>query len=134
MVIVFEAVTNKDKWRGLILRLLTVLIILLLVVFSVEKMTDKFWGVKRKSISETPGKRIDRWGRAIIIFIFVVSSITKGSSVILEWQFVLFFMALMGFQVILEWKYLKKSKQYISSLISSMIICPIILLVIHFYS
>ena len=126
--------TNKDKWRGLILRLLTVLIILLLVVFSVEKMTDKFWGVKRKSISETPGKRIDRWGRAIIIFIFVVSSITKGSSVILEWQFVLFFIALMGFQVILEWKYLKKSKQYISSLISSMIICPIILLVIHFYS
>lgn len=116
------------------MRLLTVLIILLLVVFSVEKMTDKFWGVKRKSISETPGKRIDRWGRAIIIFIFVVSSITKGSSVILEWQFVLFFMALMGFQVILEWKYLKKSKQYISSLISSMIICPIILLVIHFYS
>ena len=134
MVIVLEAVTNKDKWRGLILRLLTILIILFLVVFLVEKMTDKFWGVKRKSISEPTGKRIERWGRAIIVFIFVATSITKGSSAILEWHFILFFIALMGFQVILEWKYLKESKQYISTLISSIIICPLVLLVIHFYS
>ena len=123
--------TNKDKWRGLILRLLTILIILFLVAFSVEKIIDKFWGVKRKSISETPGKRIDRWGRTIIVLIYLSFIITtKGSN---EWQFVLFLTALLGFQTILEWKYLKDSKQYISTLISSMMLFPIFLLVMYFY-
>ena len=131
MVIVLETVTNKDKWRGLILRLLTILIILFLVAFSVEKIIDKFWGVKRKSISETPGKRIDRWGRTIIVLIYLSFIITtKGSN---EWQLVLFLTALLGFQTILEWKYLKDSKQYISTLISSMMLFPIFLLVMHFY-
>ena len=131
MVLVLKAVTNKDKWRGLILRLLMILIILFLVVFSVEKIIDKFWGVKRKSISETPGKRIDRWGRTIIVLIYLSFIITtKGSN---EWQFVLFLTALLGFQTILEWKYLKDSKQYISTLISSMMLFPIFLLVMHFY-
>ncbi len=131
MVIVLKAVTNKDKWRGVILRLLTILIILFLVAFSVEKIIDKFWGVKRKSISETPGKRIDRWGRTIIVLIYLsFIIITKGSN---EWQFVLFLTALLGFQTILEWKYLKDSKQYISTLISSMILFPIFLLVMYFY-
>jgi hypothetical protein len=124
-------VTNKDKWRGLILRLLAILIILFLVVFSVEKIIDKFWSVKRKSISETPGKRIDRWGRTIIVLIYLsFIIITEGSN---EWQFVLFLTALLGFQTILEWKYLKDSKQYISTLISSMILFPIFLLVMYFY-
>jgi hypothetical protein len=132
MVLVLKAVTNKDKWRGLILRLLTILIILFLVAFSVEKIIDKFWGVKRKSISETPGKRIDRWGRTIIVLIYLSFIITtKGSN---EWQFVLFLTALLGFQTILEWKYLKDSKQYISTLISSMMLFPIFLLVMYFYS
>jgi len=131
MVLVLKAVTNKDKWRGLILRLLTILIILFLVAFSVEKIIDKFWGVKRKSISETPSKRIDRWGRTIIVLIYLSFIITtKGSN---EWQLVLFLTALLGFQTILEWKYLKDSKQYISTLISSMMLFPIFLLVMHFY-
>ncbi|MGM9986213.1 MAG: hypothetical protein ACI35O_03190, partial [Bacillaceae bacterium] len=54
------SLTNKDEWRGFIVRLLTILIILFLVLFLVEKITEKFLGIKRKDISKTPGKSIDR--------------------------------------------------------------------------
>jgi hypothetical protein len=114
----------------LIVRLFTILVILFLVVFLIEKMTEKFLGVKRKKISETPGKSVDRWGRTIILIIFLVGyffALTKESFDILKWHWVLFFTALTGFQVILEWKYLKESKQYISTLISSTI-CFVFLL------
>ena len=42
----------------LIVRLFTILVILFLVVFLIEKMTEKFLGVKRKKISETPAKAL----------------------------------------------------------------------------
>ncbi|WP_180349993.1 DUF4181 domain-containing protein [Bacillus sp. D386] len=116
----------------------TILVILFLVVFLIEKMTEKFLGVKRKKISETPGKSVDRWGRTIIVVIFLVGyffALTKESFDILKWHWVLFFTAIAGFQVILEWKYLKESKQYISTLISSTIsFIFLIFFVIRFYN
>ena len=136
-VIALGTVTNKDNWRGLIVRLLTILIILFLVVFLVEKIIDKFFGLKRKKISETPGKSIDRWGRTIILFIFLLSNsfgFTKEPDAIPKWSWVPFLTALMGFQAILEWKYLKESKQYISTFISSTIIITIFLFGVYFYS
>ncbi|WP_082197225.1 DUF4181 domain-containing protein [Bacillus sp. FJAT-27916] len=134
----FEAVTNKDIWRGLILRLFTILIILFLLLFLIEKLIEKFLGVKRRRISETPGKSVDRWGRTIILIIFLVVyffALTKGSVDTLKWYWVLFLTVLAGFQIILEWKYLKESKQYISTLISSTIcFIFIIFFVIRFYN
>ncbi|WP_139892632.1 DUF4181 domain-containing protein [Bacillus sp. D386] len=118
------------------MKLLTTVIIIFLVVFFVEKLIEKYLGIKRKFISETPGKRIDRWGRTIIVVIFLSSyffALTNEVNAILKWNWVLFFTALMGLQTILEWKYIKESKQYISTLISSMIIISILsLLVIRF--
>ena len=106
------------------MRLLTA-IILFLMLFLVVYLVEKYLGIKRKLISETPAKRIDRWGRTIILGIFLSSSffaITNEVEVILKWNWVLFFTALMGLQTILEWKYIKESKQYISTLISSMLL------------
>ncbi len=115
------------------MRLLTTVIIMILVVFFVGIILEKYLGVKRKFISETPGKRVDRWGRTIILVIFLSSSffaITKEIDVILKWNWLLFFTALMGLQTILEWKYIKESKQYISTLITSMIVFSILLFVV----
>jgi len=117
----------------LIMKLLMLLLILFLVVFLVGKMIDKLLGIKRKDISETPGKSIDRWGRTLILFIFIWSAFTEQSDAILKWQWVLFLTALVGFQTILEWKYLKGSKQYISTLISSIITFFILVFFVQLY-
>ncbi|WP_462406246.1 DUF4181 domain-containing protein [Gracilibacillus sp. Marseille-QA3620] len=118
------------------MKLLTIVIIIFLVVFLVEKIIEKYLGVKRKAISKTPGKSIDQWGRTIIVIIFLFSFIVALAyevDAFLKWYFVLLLTVLMGFQTILEWKYIKESKQYISTLISSMIIISILsLLVIRF--
>ncbi|WP_455675118.1 DUF4181 domain-containing protein [Pradoshia sp.] len=107
------------------MELMATVIIIILVVFFVEKIMEKYLGVKRKFLSETPGKRVDRWGRTIIVILFLSSylfALTKEVDVILKWSWLIFFTALMGLQTILEWKYIKESKQYISTLISSMIV------------
>ncbi|WP_462405636.1 DUF4181 domain-containing protein [Gracilibacillus sp. Marseille-QA3620] len=111
----------------LIVRLFTIIVILFLVIFVIEKMTEKFLGVKTKKISETPGKRVDRWGRTIIVVIFLCSLpiVTQYSEIVINISWILFIASLMTFQVILEWRYLKESKQYISTLISSTIIISI---------
>ncbi len=109
------------------MRLFTIIVILFLVIFVIEKMTEKFLGVKTKKISETPGKRVDRWGRTIIVVIFLCSLpiVTQYSEIVINISWILFIASLMTFQVILEWRYLKESKQYISTLISSTIIISI---------
>jgi hypothetical protein len=106
------------------MRLSTFIILILLVIF-VEKMIGKLLGVKEEDVSETSGKRIDEWGRIIIVVIFLFSyifALTKEIDTILKWNWIFFITALMGLQTILEWKYLKESKQYILTLISSTII------------
>ena len=109
------------------MRLFTIIVILFLVIFIIEKMTEKFLGVKTKKIPETPGKRVDRWGRTIIVVIFLCSLpiVTQYSEIVINISWILFIASLMTFQVILEWRYLKESKQYISTLISSTIIISI---------
>lgn len=115
----------------------TILIILFLVVLFIEKMIDKFLGVKRNKLSETSGKSVDRWGRTLIIILFLAAyffALTVESYAIYEWYVVLLFTTLMAFQVILEWKYLRESKQFISTLISSTIIICIFLFFFRFYN
>ncbi|KIL73877.1 hypothetical protein SD78_2935 [Bacillus badius] len=41
---------------------------------------------------------------------------TKGANSI-EWYWIIYFVLLFGFQAILEWRYLKNSKQYVTTLI-----------------
>ena len=107
-----------------------ILIVLALVVISIENQVEKFLGVKRREISETPGKIVQRWGRTIIVVIFIFSYFSdtiQESDVLLPWHWFLLIVTLMGFQVILEWKYLKGSKQYIPTLISSILMMSICL-------
>ena len=132
-----EVVTIKDKWRGLIVWLWTALIVLCSVVVLVENRVEKSLDVKRKKISETPGKIVERWGRTIIAVIFLFSyllALTKESDFLLKWHWFVLLVALLGFQVLLEWKYLKNSKQYISTLIRLLLMISICLSLILLYS
>lgn len=76
--------------------------------------------MEKKKISETSGKRIDRWGRGIIllIFLFTLPFVIFGDSTnIIKWYWIVYITLLMGFQAFLEWKYLENSKQYVTTII-----------------
>ena len=121
----------------LIVGIWAVLIVLALVVVSIENQVEKSLGVKRREISETPGKSVQRWGRTIIVVVFIFSyfsSTVQESDVLLNTNWFVLIVTLMGFQVILEWKYLKGSKQYIQTLIRTMLFISVGLTLTLFYN
>lgn len=121
----------------LIVWIWAILIVLVFVAINIENQVEKSLDVKRREISETPGKIVQRWGRTIIVgfFIFSYFSTTiQESDVLLKWSWLVLIVTLKGFQVILEWKYLKESKQYIPSLISLILMMSIFLFLILLYS
>ncbi|WP_088102951.1 DUF4181 domain-containing protein [Halalkalibacter urbisdiaboli] len=96
------------------------LIVLLILMLLIEKLTNKILGVQKKKVSETPGKIIDRWGRGIILVIFLSALwfvITNDSDKILKLFWMTYLALLLGFQAIMEFIYIKDSKQYISTTI-----------------
>lgn len=102
------------------LKLLIFFIILLVFVLLLEKILNRLLGVEKKRISETPGKNVDRRGRGIILILFLCTipfyAMAEDIS-FMKWYWMLYMIILLGFQSILEWKYLKNSKQYITTLI-----------------
>ena len=101
------------------LKLLVFFIILLVFVLLLEKILNSLLGVEKKRISETPGKNVDRWGRGIILILFLctIPFYAMADISFIKWYWMLYMIILLGFQSILEWKYLKNSKQYITTLI-----------------
>ncbi len=104
---------------GLIVRFLILIIVLTIFLFFLEKIINKLLGVEKKKISETSGKKVDKWGRGIILVIFLCTLpfFVVQETNVLKWYWMLYLTALLGFQSILEWKYLKNSKQYVTTLI-----------------
>ncbi|AXN41955.1 DUF4181 domain-containing protein [Peribacillus butanolivorans] len=108
---------------GFVVRFLVLIIVLIIWGFLLEKIINKLLGVENKKISATSGKKVDRWGRGIILVIFLCTLpfvITKDTNV-MKWYWILHLILLLGFQSILEWKYLKNSKQYVTTLIFLML-------------
>ncbi|WP_274310284.1 DUF4181 domain-containing protein [Solibacillus daqui] len=101
------------------MRFLILIIVLTIFLFFLEKIINKLLGVEKKKISETSGKKVDKWGRGIILVIFLCTLpfFVVQETNVLKWYWMLYLTALLGFQSILEWKYLKNSKQYVTTLI-----------------
>ena len=115
--------------------LLVFIIILFILFFLLEKIVNRLLGVKRQKISETPGKKIDRWGRgitAVIFFCIAIPYFIINSNISWKWYFILLLIFTIGFQAILEWKYIKNSRQYASTLII-LIVSLIFLFNIEFF-
>ncbi|MER2007271.1 MAG: DUF4181 domain-containing protein, partial [Psychrobacillus sp.] len=59
-------------------------------------------------------------GRCIILFIFLFTlpfMVIGDSTNFVKWYWIIYLTVLMGFQAFLQWKYLKNSKQYVSTII-----------------
>ena len=101
------------------------LIIFIILCSLLVKIINKLLGIdKEVKISETSGKNVDRWGRGIILVIFLCSLpfFIEQEVNVMKSYLMLFSILVFGFESILEWKYLKSSKQYISTLISLMLV------------
>ena len=103
------------------MRFLIFISVFTIFAILLEKIINKLLRVERKKISETSGKKAEKWGRYIILVIclctlpFFLVQDTDISS--MKWYWILCYIVSLGFQSILEWKYLKHSKQYVTTLI-----------------
>ncbi len=102
---------------------------LVILVFVIQKILIKILSVEKKKLSETSGKRIDRWGqRVFLVITLVMLWFMMGSSDLQNiTYFTIYLVLLSGYQAIMEFIFIKKSRQYISTTI-----LLIILLVIMF--
>ncbi|WP_391560023.1 DUF4181 domain-containing protein [Robertmurraya sp.] len=102
------------------MKFIVILAVLLLLFYVLEKLINKFLGVEKKKISDTPGKKIDQWGRGIILVIFltILWSTVNNDSIFIKKLFWMSYLILLGgFQAVLEYIYLKNTKQYITTVI-----------------
>jgi hypothetical protein len=102
---------------GIVMGFLVFCIVGIISSFLLEKMLNKLLGVKKKKISETSGKKIDLWGRRIFLCVFLCSIPFFVWADVLKWYSIFYLTILLGFESFLEWKYLKNSKQYITTVI-----------------
>ena len=106
----------------LLFNILLILVALYGLSFLLEKGIYKLLGVEKKEVSETSGKKIDQWGRRIIMILFlstipIYTFYALKDTTFIKWYWILYLTALLGFQSVMEWKYLKNSKQYLATLI-----------------
>ncbi len=107
---------------------LVFLIVLITLMFMTEKITNKILRVEKVRISDTSGKNLDRWGRGIILSVFLSAlwfGIDINSDALIKYFFMSYLAITLGFQAIMEFIFIKDSKQYISTmmlLIMSLII------------
>jgi hypothetical protein len=84
-----------------------------LIVFIMNKLL----GVEVQKISNTPGKKVDRVGRIILLVIFLAMLPFIQHYINMKWYFIIFITLIFLFHAIMEWIYLKSSKQYISTFV-----------------
>ncbi|MBM7602564.1 membrane protease YdiL (CAAX protease family) [Metabacillus crassostreae] len=102
------------------MNLVLLLLILVLIIFVTEKLTYKILGVQKKNIDDIRGENIDRWGRGIILVIFLCTLwfvSNKDSDNIMKLFWMAYFTLLFGFQAVMEFIFIKDSKQYMGTAI-----------------
>lgn len=101
------------------MKILVFFLIFGLVLFLADKAIEKFLGIERGKISETSGRNIDRWGRGIIVVIFlsILWFVIDKDIDVMKWYLIIYFVVSFGFQSILEWKFLRFTKQYVTTLV-----------------
>lgn len=98
---------------------ITTVIGLLILLFVVEKGFNCLLSVDKKRISETTGKRVDRFGQMVlfVILLVVLWLMTDRSDTQRLFYFTSYLAILFGYQAIMEWIFIKNSRQYMSTAI-----------------
>lgn len=106
---------------------------IVILMFGIDKVANILLGVEKKRLSETSGKHLNRWGKAISVLglIIMLWFSGKSNSDVLRILYGMVYIALfLGFQMIMEFIYIKKSKQYISTIILLILVLMILIIFI----
>lgn len=95
------------------------ILVLSIIAVLLNWIITKATGVKRQSLSDTAGKRVDSWRRGIIlvILLFTLIPLLTNEASDLKMFWMIYLVILLGSEAFLEWKYLQNSKQYLSTLV-----------------
>lgn len=109
------------------MRFIATIVGLVILLLLVEKITNKLFSVEKKRISETPGNRMNRWGQAILFLIFLITLwfMVDSSDIQRMTYFIIYLALLFGYQTIMEFMFIKESRQYISTAILLIIVLVI---------
>ncbi|OLS38101.1 hypothetical protein BTR22_06260 [Alkalihalophilus pseudofirmus] len=95
------------------------LIIVAFIIFLVEIVLRKKLGVKHRYVSETSGKKIYNWVKLGMLIVFIIGLIPVVSldefGELFLWYIFSYLILSNAFDTFMEWKYLKRSKQYVIS-------------------
>jgi hypothetical protein len=103
------------------MKFLLFMVIALAVFWLVNQGLTKWLGKDERKLSDTEGRLLDRWGRGVLLLIFLVVLIKIRAipefdrAMSIYW--LIFIILTFGFQSFMEWKYLKGSKEYLKTLI-----------------
>ncbi|WP_188856662.1 DUF4181 domain-containing protein [Oceanobacillus indicireducens] len=93
-------------------------------MFVVEKITIKMLSIERKKLSETAGRRINRWGKSILLMVFLgfLWFIMESSDTVLLFYLLINLVLLFGYQAVMEFIFIRNSRQYIATTILLIVI------------
>ncbi|MGD6994074.1 DUF4181 domain-containing protein [Sutcliffiella horikoshii] len=99
--------------------MLTIAVALVFVDVAVRKLL----GIKRAKLTDPKGKKIDVLGRIIcVILVFITyPAVIKTDVLQIEHLFVIFFTILFCFQAIIQYIYIKESKEFIITLLMNVV-------------
>lgn len=102
-----------------LMKLLVIIVVFIILLLwpLLANFIHQLLGVKEKKISETPAKNIDRWRKGIVLVTVFITFPVAIDVIDLKWYMIFILILSMGSESIVEWKYLKSSKQYITTLI-----------------
>ncbi|UOQ47063.1 DUF4181 domain-containing protein [Gracilibacillus caseinilyticus] len=95
------------------------LFLILIGVMFFEKISNKLLGIKPIKIWKNSGGNLDRLGRFIIMFIFLcVLPFLVWNDINMKWYWITYFTVIIGFRAVLEWLYVRETKQYRTTILS----------------
>lgn len=89
------------------------------ILYGIDFVLRKWLKIEKVNLSETAGKNINRWGRAIILVVALVllPFSISGSLWQMLWFWIIYYTVLSLFEATLQWKYARESKEYLLTLI-----------------
>ncbi|USB33062.1 DUF4181 domain-containing protein [Paenibacillus sp. YPG26] len=98
--------------------------VIIIIILSISQYLLRRWIVGAEAKDELPraGKRVDLWGKVILLLIAMIWAVNlivedRLTDDIFKWFMIAIIVLATGFQAFVDWKYRKSSKEYIVSLI-----------------
>ena len=119
-----------------LLQFIAVIAALFIVFYVLELLFRKWLKVEKEKITDPRGKKIDRWGRGIILVIVLcfIPFMFSGTGERILWFWMIYLTALNGFQAFLEWRYIKGSRLYLVTLLQIPLTIAVLLCIVFIYT